>query len=116
MKASELTGALLDFWVAKAEGGTFNFNGEKVTGWAFGEPYQFSPSTNWAQGGPILERELFDLEWDADGYWCAHMPNSWTFRGETMLIAAMRAYVASKFGDEVPDEIHQAIDNPQHPA
>ena len=53
MKTSELQGAALDWAVAK---------GEKHMVWTdeplrlpTGEPY--SPSTDWAQGGPIIERE-----------------------------------------------------------
>lgn len=63
-------------------------------------------STDWSQGGPLLEREIARLEdlgdegWEACGY-------GFTATGPTPLIAAMRCYCASKLGDEVeiPDEL-----------
>jgi hypothetical protein len=67
-------------------------------------------STNWTQGGPIIERECIAVG-------CIHTtgwtPNSWDAEhplrhrghGPTPLIAAMRCLVASKLGDtvEIPD-------------
>lgn len=124
MKTSELTGAALDWAVAKCEGidftegGVFhelnNFIGRRsVAGNA-------NWSTNWAQGGPIIEREMIQLtphcmvnplhgwaaafrSFDEDDDVCAlHR-----MRGKTPLIAAMRCYVASKLGNEidVPKEL-----------
>lgn len=73
-----------------------------------------SPSVDWEAGGPIIERERIAIagpdehEQDAED-WRAAMP--WRdedrvlrqigARGPTPLIATMRAYVSSKFGDEV---------------
>jgi hypothetical protein len=96
MKTSELTGAALDWAVAKAIG-------------------EYKPvavphySTDWAQGGPIIEKEGIRLHRSHTGDWWAgaesepHKPIS----GPTPLIAAMRCYVASKLGDEVdvPEEL-----------
>ena len=74
----------------------------------------FCPSTDWAQGGPIIEREGMQLQMEDIGEWHATM---WWDDGEgqrevvmqaaTPLIAAMRCYVASKLGEEVdvPDEL-----------
>lgn len=95
MKTSELTGAVLDWAVAKCEG--FKYPNDPV----------FKPSTNWAHGGPIIEREMIethalDGEWEAyseiagDGNWDENIQS-----GPTPLIAAMRCYVASKLGDDV---------------
>jgi hypothetical protein len=95
MKTSELTGAALDWAVHQA----------RFEGACHDEPFP-SYSTDWAQGGPIIERERINLEpfsningeqWSADGEWDSPTP----------LIAAMRCYVASKLGDEVevPDEM-----------
>lgn len=76
----------------------------------FGECEPYSPSTDWSQGGPIIEREKLDVRaptihceyWTvwAMGYSKVHQ------QGPTPLIAAMRCYVASKLGDtvEVPEE------------
>ena len=104
MRTSELTGAALDWAVAKC--------------W-YGEDYDmsiplfddgliFAPSTNWAHGGPIIEREEIELvpkgmRWDAYADEDFHVPHS----GPTPLIAAMRCYVSSKLGDEVeiPEEL-----------
>jgi hypothetical protein len=96
MKTSELTGAALDWAVAKCVGdGVAEFT---AAGW------RFNPSTNWAQGGPIIEREGITLASpnpiDAD--WCAMLWGAQAKQsGTTPLIAAMRCYVASKLGDEV---------------
>jgi len=80
---------------------------------------KYSPSTDWAQGGPILERQEIELhKWGIEG-WMAKDTNyqflntpaeSAVFAkayGPTPLIAAMRCFVASKLGDEidVPDEL-----------
>ena len=75
---------------------------------AYSEPV--SPSTNWAQGGPIIEREEISIsrEFAASKVeWAAWTPapirdDAEAFGyGPTPLIAAMRCYVASKLGDEV---------------
>lgn len=75
----------------------------------------YSPTTDWGQGGPIIEWEMIELTrgtensngWTAtiDLYEGDAMRESCT--GPTPLIAAMRCYVASKLGDEVevPDEL-----------
>lgn len=79
----------------------------------------YSPSTDWSQGGPIIEREqLFVCPYDPSGMgWrCTTkaanyaLPSEKQYRaqfGTTPLIAAMRCYVASKLGDEVevPEEL-----------
>jgi hypothetical protein len=72
----------------------------------------FSPSTDWAQGGPIIEREGITLFSTDDYEWAASYGATQFFRSEmptspTPLIAAMRCYVASKLGDEVdiPEEL-----------
>ena len=69
----------------------------------------FHPSTNWAQGGAIIEREGMQL-WKG-GQWCASLDQSFNppefSTGDTPLIAAMRCYVASILGDtvDIPDEL-----------
>ena len=109
MKTNELTGAALDWAVAKCEGYTGVALQERTgTDW-------YSPSTDWAQGGPIIEREQIDLRywqvaWTAE---LEHLPDDDDHyrygkgHGPTPLIAAMRCYVASKLGDEVeiPEEL-----------
>ena len=68
----------------------------------------FEPSEDWAQGGPIIERENIALYPHGDGTYEAEVfLNPKRGAGPTPLIAAMRCYVASKLGDEVevPDEL-----------
>jgi hypothetical protein len=99
MKTSELSGAALDWAVCKAGGTThIELVWETVRG-------KWSPSTDWAQGGVIIEREKiatrFDLE---EQEWQATIAaeDEWVYGwGATPLIAAMRCYVASKLGNEV---------------
>lgn len=112
IKTSELIGPALDWAVAKCEGVDYFGPAYKY----LGEPY-FRYSTDWSQGGPIIEREGIDT-------WCilvgkpTHPDSAWrksswnakycrmgfgtdAIHGPTPLIAAMRCYVASKLGDEV---------------
>ena len=111
MKTSELTGAALDWAVAKCEG---VINGDDLdVGFILERGY--NPSSDWAHGGAIIEREQISIEpFQYDGGWKAEICrfNSLTWErtteyGETPLIAAMRCYVASKLGDEVevPEEL-----------
>jgi len=113
-RTSELTGAALDWAVAKCEGVSVEYIDDSVTQCLLVTPLGsgvFAPSTNWAQGGDIIEREKIrlDTSWrEEDGHWAARIDGvgGW-WGGDTPLIAAMRCYVASKFGDEVdvPEEL-----------
>lgn len=104
IKTSELIGAALDWAVAKCAG----LKGVVEDGPVIREYY---PSTDWSQGGPIIERELCELVRCQSGstgpvYWEAHAgfeheSGHAIHYGPTPLIAAMRCYVASKLGDEV---------------
>ena len=124
MKTSELIGPALDWAVAKCEGfeeHTYMRNTvivKDVNGKCTGvqvptnrEYVRFAPSKNWAQGGPIIEREEITIKHVIpamrDSIWQAHPSLSakgaggkWGI-GPTPLIAAMRCYVASKLGNEV---------------
>jgi hypothetical protein len=64
------------------------------------------PSTDWSQGGPIIERERISITHQV-GRWAAQTDDDLFAYGPTPLIAAMRCYVASKLGDEVeiPEEL-----------
>lgn len=127
-KVAELSGALLDAAVAKAHGyvedALQEWEGRRmwvdptktIEGWAehVAWVHEWKPSTDWQHGGPILERERITLHppkrsrpdawaaaiWrdddDSDSRFVAGSGD-----GPTPLIAAMRAYVASKFGEEV---------------
>jgi len=118
MKVSELTGAALDWAVAKCEGYEIvRMRGNEITFLDRTEDGALSErhinySTDWAQGGPIIQRENIGLwsegyDWEAKiqtgaGQWLAE----WD---EYPLVAAMRCYVASKLGEEVeiPTELTQ---------
>lgn len=84
--------------------------------------YPWGPSTNWHQGGPILEdamrvsggalvvqdetETLYDVEHPR--FSAVYMfPRSEKYYGRTPLIAAMRAFVAREWGKdvEIPDEL-----------
>jgi hypothetical protein len=112
MKVSELSGAKLDFWVGKMEGKRVSL--ETIGGVEYClelSGYRcrmgYSPSTDWARGGPIIEMRRVMVSPVGDTLWYASievekMAGEYAI-GETPLIAAMRRYVASKYGDEVTD-------------
>lgn len=69
---------------------------------------RYSPSTDQQQGGDIIDREYIETVTTNRGneeLWEGIFPgrgeDSGIGRGPTRLIAAMRAYVAFKLGDEV---------------
>ena len=94
MKTAELTGPALDWAVHTA------LIGAPCVGYAAHEY-----STDWAQGGPIIEREEMSVEHcntdTSDSPWSACSAGGKYHFGPTPLIAAMRCYVASKLGDTV---------------
>lgn len=108
MKTSELTGPALDWAVVKLEypGVTelARFPGLFLECHECGD-YTFS--TDWSQGGPILEREKVTLKENSCGHWFAKVPGGTWVRGSSPLIAVCRCYVASKLGGEVelPEEL-----------
>lgn len=117
MKSSELTGAALDWAVLKASNKAIGqpdhlpFNVEWLLMRDAGD---FQYSTNWAQGGPIIEREQLLIQPEigkegAGNAWSAISMQGFECLGPTPLVAAMRCYVASKLGDEVeiPAELTQ---------
>lgn len=93
MKTSKLTGAALDWAVAKCEGKDHVVNAP--------HKYVYEPSTNWAQGGPIIERERIDVYGFEGDSWGAEDNFRRRQYGPTPLIAAMRCFVASRLGAEV---------------
>ena len=96
MRTADLTGSALDWAVAKCEGYKSGCSGVI--------PY----STDWAQGGPIIEREEIAIDCDGLGTWCASDNNKPIANyGPTPLLAAMRCYVASKLGEfvDIPEEL-----------
>jgi hypothetical protein len=101
MKTSELTGAALDWAVAKCEGEDYcDHDGMNGIGIAFEATHY---STNWSQGGPIIEREKIKTSpyHNQGEWWAEHAIAKSVEQGPTPLVAAMRCYVASKLGEDV---------------
>jgi len=108
MKTSELTGPALDWAVAKCEGLLcfgYRMDGERfAVEDSDGNIEGFMPSTDWAIAGPIIEREGISLDRVNSELWVATRVEGSSVsesNGHTLLVAAMRCYVASQLGDEV---------------
>ena len=109
IKTSELQGPALDWAVAEAAecdtftdaGGALR-HGPDAKGW--------HPSSNWSQCGPLIEMFKVNIE-SAWREWDARARNGVLYyietSGPTPLIAACRAIVAAKLGNEVdvPEEL-----------
>lgn len=133
---ANLEGRALDYAVSLALGHIPTYNmeshGRIWRGWYEASPksiingqplgYQFLPyySYDWAEGGPIIDRELINLRpiffppppeghwaWEAHILGPTNLDGSHEQRADTPLIAAMRCYVTNKLGDhvEIPDKL-----------
>lgn len=111
IKTVDLTGPALDWAVAKCECPAIHLDHFL----AMHENYRFDRgtfaySTDWSQGGPIIERERIDIRFDRTGRstypWVASNLER-MLGGPTPLIAAMCCFVSSRLGDEIeiPDEL-----------
>ena len=117
IRVSEATKQTLDWLVAKCEGTVFTGECPQLLASGFRPPKY---STDWAQGGPIIEREIAKIFRNVGGTWSSMILKQvpippedrgtslaltqrmqWNAAGATPLIAAMRCYVVSKLGDEV---------------
>lgn len=119
-KTSELDGLLLDQAVARAEG--YTQESDDATAWkkcdaivciserGVANGYGYRPSSAWVHGGPIIEREQIVYRHHDGGSIeaCVMRGTIGVNRrrlgkqfGTTLLQAAMRAFVASKFGEEI---------------
>ena len=117
MKVSEIEGEQLDRLVGQALGWWY----DEIAGfprWKKDGELMFagvfSPSREWAQGGPIIEREKIEIiyygskgyqgPWEAqvgcDTHYIDQGPGD-AMAGPTPLVAAMRCLVAAKLGAEV---------------
>ena len=101
VKTSNLIGPALDWAVATCEG----YSAAQAADIVFCDSKAFAYSTDWSQGGPIIEREGIGLTYSDSTpcWWYATSQQGKRFLrlGDTPLIAAMRCYVSSKLGDEV---------------
>ena len=135
INASDLEGAALDWAVAQSEGlpirrDPMGFKeGSEAGFWLWEERGSglgrhgligraYSPSTNWAQAGEIVEKlraasqHQFLIESDGPNTHVLSWPKEHAFYrgyGPTMLVALMRCYVASQLGErvEVPEPLMQ---------
>ncbi len=106
MQVSELTADQLDLWAARAKG-LETFSGDD--GHLYYHPghnlppRRWNPTRYWSQGGPIIEQQNIDLNWDTEGTqeWSASVDPDVLALGKSVLEAAMRAFVMIKFGDDV---------------
>ena len=125
VKTADLIGPALDWAVAKCEAIEVEYINDGITRCILRvSPFtgMYRPSVDWAIGGPLIQRECIGIEkhrldgpwqWAAcdwhsvvvQGYTC--LERSKYIYGPTQLIAAMRCFVASRFGDEVdiPEEL-----------
>lgn len=118
VRTESLTDRALDFAVAAAVYPKSHFSGgrlrvramiegeESTIGAVFlGEPATFtpgfSPSTDWAQGGPLIESYGVELMPVAKDRWAATATETDAQFGVTPLVAAMRAIVVSVLGEAV---------------
>lgn len=116
VKVSEATNIQLDWLVWNCVGGASAYP-KTAEGSAFLKLWKgnsakyIHPTTDWAQGGPVIERGKISIkaqqpDWTAYITICDGLTDR-VLRGPTPLIAAMRCYVASRLGEEVeiPEEL-----------
>lgn len=125
VKTSEMSWEQLDWAVAKILDGHLDVYGWKICSSIFNrhpcvsraikaddgvtgyEERCFNPALSWVDGGPIIARHLISVYYipedgpAAEGKWVASICTGDEFCGTTPLIAAMRALVAAKLGNEV---------------
>ena len=128
VKTAELIGPALDWAVAMAEGakperpqdGQVSFGGVHmlcgVRKHRLRGEYDYSPSTDWSQGGELIEKYAVKIEHfpsetiasKANARIAMHSTAYWQ-SGPTPLVALCRAIVAAKLGDavSVPEELVQ---------
>ncbi len=118
-KTSTLNSLALDWAVATLQGFTVKLNpmgfssGSQSGFWIWEDKANgkmlligdnYSPSTNWNDGGDILDTEGISVNFKA-GSWTARTVNDIEANGKTLLIAGMRSYVTDKLGEyiELPE-------------
>lgn len=112
VNVGNIHGAALNWATATADGaGTdiIQYGGRPAVRF---EHSLYLPSSKWEQGGPIIERELIYVMPSSrhEGEWQAvsnYEGGRYETIGATPLEAAMRCFVASRFGNfvEIPDEL-----------
>ena len=110
MNTADLSGAELDYWTARADHKhpLIGSQADRLVCLVDGLPY--APSSNWCQGGPLIEREKIMIA-RGRNHWIAGVSDfvdrdaARICKGPTALIAAMRALVQATFGDFVVEGI-----------
>lgn len=126
IKTQELEGAALDWAVAKCEGALSPLGNVIVKGRAdrshkliitvgeIEDPIvEYSPSTDWAQGGPLLNRHKISRTINHSGLWIAYAGYNLNDEPRHMqcdrseLVAGLRCLVALNLGEvvDVPEEL-----------
>lgn len=117
MKVSELEGAALDYWVARAMGyNELYLIPDEVIGIIYDDDEcgtdraDWEPSTNWAQGGPLLDEWAVMFEWaesavlgEVFAYMTPEVGRKVGCYAPDRLIGGMRAIVMHVYGDTVDD-------------
>lgn len=110
VKTIDLTGAALDWAVAKADGERLvEFEGKHsvITGYRLNPihaPGGYTPSTDWSQGGPLIFEYRVNLNevsedcWEA---WISGVEDQRYKGGDSPLVAICRAVIASQVGATV---------------
>lgn len=112
MKTAELAGALLDYWVARAEGLEALVHAQAgccievrdENGLAEWE--EFAPSKNWAKCGPLIEKHEIQMNLGTEpaGILVAYYSHDGFQYSADLKEAICRAVVCKEFDDEVPDQ------------
>jgi hypothetical protein len=115
MKTAELTGALLDYWTARADGvpaEQLEIREVPRTDWKIcvrvghpmpGRDMAMPYSTSWALGGTLVEKHRMFVGPEFDGWKAKPKNGVQQAGGYSPLIAICRAVVRAAFGDEVED-------------
>ena len=118
IKTAQLIGVALDWAVAKCEGFKYELYEHNRKKWENGpyRPRHWQPSTDWSQGGPLLNQHKISRTINHSGLWIAYA--GYTLNDEqrhmqcdrSELVAGLRCLVALNLGDEVdvPDELVEA--------
>lgn len=107
VKARNLSGVALDWAVAKATGQSVSeFEGNLFIRNECGDDELWSPSTNWAYGGKLIDQYGIAFSFLCDEWLAGYGDSSAGLKGEsefgpTHLISACRSIVATRLGPDV---------------
>lgn len=129
-RVADLAGGLLDYWVGRAEGipaGQLHLSPvansdvvlcvlifmplSRLLPPSDNELVSYCPSQSWGQGGKLIEKHNISVEygcggdqpWQSEIGFERNLTDGWVTFGSRPLIAAMRALVASVYGDTVEE-------------